>query len=291
MVVAGDVAGIDVNCGCPKRFSLISGMGAALLSEPERLINILTSLVKKIPIPITCKIRMIPQTDDMTSTQTTINFMQRLEETGIKAIGLHCRFKNDKRQFPGRWEIFAPVVRAIRIPVIANGDIFTLEDAKRLKELSGVSSVMLARAAEQNPSIFRKEGPLPRYEILKEYVRTAVQYNMPFHNAKYCVLIMWPTSAGKEFREKLVKSKTYVDLCGALDMMEFYEDVVASQLKRAAELCQTDRLLEDETGELGTDCPYIPIAAGEEEVECYGMAEWTSTLEEVEMKTKGLAIA
>ena len=70
----------------------------------------------------------------------------------------------------------------------------------------------MARAAEQNVSIFRREGPIPRREILEEYIRMAVKFDMPFHNCKYVVLIIWPTSMGKELREKVAKARSYVDM-------------------------------------------------------------------------------
>ncbi|KAI8999340.1 hypothetical protein BC832DRAFT_534365 [Gaertneriomyces semiglobifer] len=211
-VVANDVAGIDLNCGCPKRFSLVSSMGAALLDDPERLLGILKKLVAEIPIPITCKIRLLPATATETTIERTIDLMQRIERTGVQAIGVHCRFKEERPRDPGHWEVFGPLSTAVSIPVIANGDIYSVADMKKLAESTGLKSFMLARAPQYNVSVFRPEGLLPIRQVMEEYTRTAILYDMPFHNAKYCLLLMWPSSEGKEFRETLARTKSYAQL-------------------------------------------------------------------------------
>ena len=85
MAVSLDASGIDLNFGCPKRFSIVSAMVAAILSEPDRLCAILTALVENVPLPITAKIRMLE------STERTIELVKRIEKTGVSAITLHCR--------------------------------------------------------------------------------------------------------------------------------------------------------------------------------------------------------
>ncbi|KAI9089574.1 hypothetical protein DFS34DRAFT_585524 [Phlyctochytrium arcticum] len=210
-MVAGDASGIDLNCGCPKKFSVVSAMGSALLSDPDRLIAILENLVKHIPLPITCKIRMIPATKTETAVERTIALMQRIERTGVKAIGVHCRYltQDERPQDPGHWDIFEHIAQAVTIPVIANGDIFSLEDILKLQKVSNIQSFMLARGPQYNVSVFRREGLLPTLDILKEYVQTSLLYDMPYHNCKYCVLLMWPASMGKEFRQSLVNARTF----------------------------------------------------------------------------------
>ncbi|TPX65564.1 hypothetical protein SpCBS45565_g05060 [Spizellomyces sp. 'palustris'] len=257
-IVEKDVAGIDVNCGCPKRFSLVSSMGAALLSDPDRLIAILCKLVAEVPLPITCKIRMLAASESQTAIERTIDLMKRIEQTGVKAIGVHCRFKDERPQDPGHWDIFEPIANAVQVPVIANGDIFSLADVRKLQSSSAIHSFMLARAPQYNVSVFRRDGLLPIRTIMEEYARTAIQYDMPFHNAKYCLLLMWPSSMGKQYRETLAKTKTYKDLCGHLGLAEFYDDAIRKREKQTAILRQSNTIVTQQTGELGSECPYIP---------------------------------
>jgi tRNA-dihydrouridine synthase 2 len=95
-----------------------------------------------------------------------------IEATGIKALAVHCRYRDERpRREKAHWDRFKEIVDAVSIPVIANGDVMEYGHLSRLQELSGVTAVMYARKAESNVSIFRKEGPLPHMEVVREYVR------------------------------------------------------------------------------------------------------------------------
>ena len=187
LLVAPDVAGIDVNMGCPKPFSLKGGMGAALLHEPERIDAILRALVAKVPCPITCKIRLLPTYEE------TLALVQTIEATGVKAIGIHGRLTEQRSRVPisdAQADMIRRISRAISIPVIANGgslDIASHADIEPFRVLTGASSVMIARAAQWNLSVFRKGGALPQTEVAKEYMRLAIQYENGVGNSKFCV--------------------------------------------------------------------------------------------------------
>lgn len=141
--------------GCPKEFSIKGGMGVALLYNEEKAVDILETLVKNISIPITCKIRILPDLDD------TIALVKRLEATGISAIAIHGRTKFERPQHMVKTDIIKQIAKHISIPVIANGgskEIEKYSDILKFREACGASSVMIARAAEWNCSIFRKNG-------------------------------------------------------------------------------------------------------------------------------------
>jgi tRNA-dihydrouridine synthase 2 len=189
LTVLPDVAGIDVNCGCPKRFSLQAGMGAALLKEPERLCAILRSLVSGLPagFPVTAKIRVF---DDM---QHTLDLTRKIAATGIKALTVHARTQECRPRHPARWPYFTEIAKAIApLPLIANGDIMDAESLAQLQQtVPGPVSWMVARGAQWNPSIFRRQGRLPVRKVSEDYLKLAVKYAMPFSNAKFTLLQMW----------------------------------------------------------------------------------------------------
>ncbi|KAJ3122084.1 tRNA-dihydrouridine(20) synthase [NAD(P)+]-like [Physocladia obscura] len=282
--VANDCAGIDLNCGCPKKFSIVSAMGAALLSEPDRLCGILTALVENVPLPISAKIRMLE------TTEKTIELAKRIEKTGVSALGLHCRLRSERPQDPGHWEIFEPVATALKIPLIANGDIFSLDDVEKLKKIApSVSSFMMARAPESNFSIFNRNGPISPTAAIIEYAKAAVKYDMHFHNCKYVLMQMWPASQKRnntknkplssapprlnpnethQNEEKevelppitnLSKSKSFRELCTFIPGLTEVLDVCETErAEKSAALGKLDLARKESAAELGPECPYVP---------------------------------
>lgn len=108
-----DVAGIDINMGCPKEFSVKGGMGVALMADLDKAVKVLTGLVNGLRCPVTCKVRVLPDIND------TVAVCQRLEKTGIAAIGVHGRTKDERPQHANRNHYIRAVASALKIPVIA----------------------------------------------------------------------------------------------------------------------------------------------------------------------------
>lgn len=194
---------------CPKKFSVVSSMGAALLDDPDRLESILKALVINVSLPISCKIRLIPPSQDMTFLESTFKFVERIQNTGISALTIHCRFTHEKPREPGHWEIFDYLKGKMKIPLIANGDLFSSDDIQKLGDLNVADSFMLGRAAQWNPSVFRTNGLLPIEDVMMEYVSLAERYDMHYKNAKYTLNHM--AVEGKEgirLREEINSSKS-----------------------------------------------------------------------------------
>ncbi|CAI5730809.1 unnamed protein product [Hyaloperonospora brassicae] len=185
--VARDVAAVDINMGCPKHFSIQGGMGAALLQKPEVACDIVRTLRRNLNIPISCKIRLLPDTRD------TIDTAKRLEDAGACAIGVHMRQVHERPRDKASWEKLAPVVSALSVPILANGDVFKHEDIHDLCEISGASSVLIARGALANASIFRKKGLLSVDQVVRDYLRAAAEVDNVFQNTKYNVMRMIPS--------------------------------------------------------------------------------------------------
>jgi len=232
-MLENDVSGLDINMGCPKEFSIKGGMGAALLTQPENVERILKTLVSGLSIPVTCKIRILPDLSD------TINLVKIIEETGVRAIGVHGRMKEERSSLPCHNDYISKISEISNVPIIANGgslDIKTYEDINKFKEVTGCSSVMLARAAQWNPSIFRKEGPLPLTEMITEYVKIAVKYNIIKENIKYVLCKMIGDTTQTEAGKQIHSARDTQDICLALEMEEYRRNVLKERDKLKEEL-------------------------------------------------------
>uniref|UniRef100_A0A2D4MUT3 DRBM domain-containing protein n=1 Tax=Micrurus spixii TaxID=129469 RepID=A0A2D4MUT3_9SAUR len=221
-LVENDVAGIDVNMGCPKDYSTKGGMGAALLSDLNRIESILTTLVNGISKPVTCKIRIL------SSEEKTLRLVKRIEQAGVAAIAVHGRKKEERPQHPVHCDVIKAISMAVSIPVIANGGSHDLikeySDLRIFQEATSASSVMVARAAMWNPSVFRKEGLLPLKNVMQEYIKYAVRYDNHYTNTKYCLCQMLREQLENAQGKKLHAAQSLQEICEVFKMSSFFQE-------------------------------------------------------------------
>ena len=187
-IVERDVAAVDLNMGCPKHFSTSGGMGAALLTNLPVATDIIKTLRRNLSVPVTCKVRLLENDDEMLR---SIDLLRSLEGAGAMAIAVHARQVHERFE-PAHWERLDPLVRSVSVPVIANGDVYDHQGACDLIEQSGCRSVMVARGALHNASIFRPKalGMLPRAQVVGEFAQVALECENSFKNTKYTALRM-----------------------------------------------------------------------------------------------------
>jgi len=231
-VVANDCRAIDINSGCPKHFSLQGGMGAALLSKPERAADILSTLRRNINLPITIKIRLL-HTD-----AESVELVRRLERMGVSAIALHARHIEDRPRHRALRFRVKVVAESLNVPLLYNGDCFYAHDLEDALASTGARGVMVARGAMWNASVFRrpsvdpetgakKHDMLPVAEVVRRYVSIAGEVDgHVFSNTKYAVLEMLKGQVGSsDLFKSLTRCKTREDLQAALGTMEKYPEL------------------------------------------------------------------
>lgn len=152
IVSQGEVDFIDINMGCPVPKILKSGAGAALLRDLGLAKEIMSAVVRASKVPVTVKIRLGWDAKSIVA----VDVAQAAETAGITAVTVHARTKAQGFSGHADWGMIKMVKRSVGIPVIGNGDVRTAPDAKRMLEETGCDGVMIGRAIQGYPWIFRE---------------------------------------------------------------------------------------------------------------------------------------
>lgn len=215
-----DVSSIDINMGCPKKFSVSGGMGSALLKDPERASRILKALRNELPQtpigitstsntentdektstsrwvsprPVSCKIRLLE------TTAQTVDFVDAMIGAGANAVALHARRVGHESTVAADWDSLEEVLGLLRpkyrhIPFLVNGDFYNREERQEFVSRTQVDGVLLARPALYNCSTFLPLSTHPhlvdKTTVVQEYLKESVRYDMHHKNIKYVLCEM-----------------------------------------------------------------------------------------------------
>ncbi|MCU0568119.1 MAG: tRNA dihydrouridine synthase DusB [Oculatellaceae cyanobacterium Prado106] len=176
---------IDINMGCPVNKITKNGGGSSLLRQPEVAEAIVRSVVAAVPVPVTVKTRIGWSDKEINA----IEFAQRMQDAGAQMLTLHGRTRAQGYNGPARWEWIAKVKSVLSIPVIANGDIFSVDAAVRCLEETGADGVMCSRGTLGYPFLvgevdyFLKTGtlrqppsPIERLECARDHLQMLWEY-------------------------------------------------------------------------------------------------------------------
>lgn len=148
---------LDINMGCPVPKVVKNGEGSALMNQPGLVYEIVSKTVKAIRKPVTVKIRKGFDENHVNA----VEIAKIAEAAGAAAIAVHGRTREQYYSGKADWDIIRQVKRAVSIPVVGNGDVFSVKSALALREQTGCDGVMIARGAQGNPWIFSE---LVQYE-------------------------------------------------------------------------------------------------------------------------------
>jgi tRNA-dihydrouridine synthase B len=174
---------IDINLGCPARRICASGSGAALLLDPKKIFAIADSIVKRVRIPVTAKIRIGWDHDTLTYRDT----VRALEDSGISIIFVHGRARAQQYGGSADWDVIREIASESRVPVVGNGDITSYEEALERMNFTGCHAVMIGRGAIGNPWIF--SGKSPSMEDVVEQIKEHLDLMIESHGERGIILM------------------------------------------------------------------------------------------------------
>jgi tRNA-dihydrouridine synthase B len=157
---------IDINMGCPAKKVCSVAAGSALLEDEPLVTRILSAVVAAVPVPVTLKIRTGPSPER----RNALRIARIAEDAGVRMLAIHGRTRACAFAGEAEYRTIAEVKAAVRIPVIANGDIRSPEDARRVLQATGADGIMIGRAAQGRPWLFRE---------IAHYLRTGERLAAP----------------------------------------------------------------------------------------------------------------
>jgi tRNA-dihydrouridine synthase C len=163
---------IDVNCGCPSNTVTGRGAGSSLLKDPNVLHEVAKAVVDAVSIPVTLKMRS--GYEDISLFEENV---LAAESSGVRYITLHPRTKVDGYGPPAKWELIARAKSLLKIPLVGNGDILTVENALEMLRITKCDALMIGRGSVINPFLFHQirahfagEIYIPKWEDLSRYL-------------------------------------------------------------------------------------------------------------------------
>ncbi|CAG8841199.1 12409_t:CDS:2, partial [Gigaspora margarita] len=175
-LVIGYVDGIDLNCGCPQKWALNEGIGANLMDKPELVKDMIRTIkVEYFNIFIIHfqTYISIPFSSGFLIKRKTLSFTKNAESVGVDFIAIHGRTRRQKSTSPIDLDTIKLCKESLQIPVIANGNVFSLEDANILCENTKVDGVMTARGILKNPALFAGCESTP-WECVDRFIKLSL---------------------------------------------------------------------------------------------------------------------
>ncbi len=215
---------IDINMGCPVKKVTRKGGGSGLLKDPELAEKIVSQVVNSIKIPVTVKTRLSCSQIDISD---SVNFAKRIQDAGAQLLTVHGRTREQGFSGTANWNAIAKIKSALKIPVIANGDIKNADDALRCLATTNADGVMIGRGsmgapwlvgqidcAIQGKKVFETPGPKERVKLALEQLQGLLE-NKGEHGLLIARKHMNWTCKGfqgaDQLRHDLVRAKTSVE--------------------------------------------------------------------------------
>ena len=199
-LVAGFCDGVDLNCGCPQKWAMREGYGASLLSTPQKIYELVRESKNRVSsdasFSISVKLRLLD------SLRETIEMYRQIENTGVSFIGVHAR-TTKMRTEPADHAQLKEIRESVQIPVIANGDCFSLKDFEKISQQTKCHGVMAARGVLENPALFAGYETTPLC-CIEDFLDLCLKHGFNFASFKKLFYWMIERNCSKSERLNII---------------------------------------------------------------------------------------
>ncbi|KAK4495776.1 hypothetical protein PRZ48_013044 [Zasmidium cellare] len=209
-MIAPWVDGVDLNCGCPQGWACKEGIGCALMGEGEVVASVVRAAKERlrgsgVGVSVKCRIH-----GDL---RQTVEWLERVQDAGVDYLTVHARLKSQRSSTPPNWDALAQLRPHIRVPLLANGDAYTLSGVQEILNKTQADGIMAARGILENPAMFTGQDHVTP-ELLLEFLEWAVRCPIPFplvlHHISEMVGRMEGTT--KKIRREVMECTDLVDV-------------------------------------------------------------------------------
>eukprot|EP00871_Galdieria_phlegrea_P004415 jgi/Galph1/4975/GphlegSOOS_G3615.1 len=213
-LVQDECDAVDLNLGCPQHIAKRGYYGAFLQDDWQLIEKIVKTASSRLSVPVWCKIRIFP------NVQRTIDYAKMIQAAGCQVLAVHGRTREQKGKDPGpaNWDTIRAVREALSIPVLANGNIRSLEDAKYCLEYTGCVGVLCATHLLSNPKLFTHDVSPNKLLLAKEYLALVEQYPVELSMVKSHLFRLWKELMTTSQMQQLATASSLLDVHQMLEV-------------------------------------------------------------------------
>lgn len=213
--VQNDCSAIDINFGCPQPTGRRNHYGAWLMEDWDLIYSLIEVLHKQLSIPVWCKIRIFD------NIEKTVQYAKMIEKAGCSLLTVHGRQRNSPmNKTPPDWKQIAAVKQALKIPVVFNGGVDSLETANHCLEITNCDAVMAASNILKNPLLFSSQSREPK-ELILLYLKYAARYKALLRYVKPHIIQIAGMSLNEEEKNNIKKCNSISDVSSFIQATRF----------------------------------------------------------------------
>eukprot|EP00794_Sanderia_malayensis_P006053 gene6053-6755_t len=209
---------VDLNCGCPQRWAMAEGYGAHLIKYPDQISDMVQQVKNRVgDFPCSIKIRI------HSDLRRTVDLCRKAEKAGVAWLSVHGRTTEQRNQ-PVNYEAIKLVKESVSVPVVANGNINSEHDVRKVKELTGVDGVMAAQGMLNNPAMYAGHDFTP-LSCIRDWVDIALSLGTPFTAFHHHLMFMLEKVQSKPDRLVFNNLSSTTAVLDFLDRHYFQEQI------------------------------------------------------------------